>query len=143
MKKSFSLYALALLLGFCILLVSCGGNCEHSYDNACDQSCNECGAIREIGAHEYTSGDCTSAIVCTACGYTVRGAKEHTPEKDDGNCATAIKCVDCGKELVAGTTEHNDTDNDCTCNNTGEKVTLDEAPKDESSGIDLPLVPVK
>ena len=141
MKQSFSLCALLLI--FCILLASCSGKCEHTYDNACDPSCNGCGATREVGAHDYTEGDCTTDIVCTACGYTVRAAKEHTPARDDGNCTTAIHCVDCGKALVAGADAHNDTNHDFVCDNQGCQVTLDGAPKDENPGIDFPLVPTK
>ena len=45
--------AAALSLSFG--LVACGDKpCEHTYDNACDVTCNACGEEREVGEHGYT-----------------------------------------------------------------------------------------
>ena len=33
-------------------------NCDHVYDNACDTTCNKCGAIREVADHVYVDGEC-------------------------------------------------------------------------------------
>ncbi len=38
---------------------------EHSYSNACDTSCNNCGAVRVVGEHTY-SGDADTS--CNSCG---------------------------------------------------------------------------
>lgn len=49
-------------------------NCEHTYDNDCDDTCNECGAIREESGHIYQY-DCDSA--CAMCGETTREANHN------------------------------------------------------------------
>ena len=49
--KKLSLILLSMLLIF--TLAACGDKCEHTYDNACDATCNECGEAREVGAHDY------------------------------------------------------------------------------------------
>ena len=167
MKKT-SLILLSMFLIF--TLASCGNKCEHTYDNACDVTCNECGETREVGAHDYNAadcdtpkncntcgatdgkalghtpneddGDCMTAIFCKVCGeVTTAGNASHTPGKDDGNCKTEIKCTVCGKTAVAGTADHNDANHDFVCDNPGCQVTVNGAPKDENEGIDLPLVP--
>lgn len=166
--KKLSLIFLSVLLVF--TLAACDKKCEHTYDNACDATCNECGETREVGAHDYTAadcdtaktckncgvtegealghtpneddGDCTTAILCKECGEVITAGKaSHDPEADDGNCMTEIKCTECGKSAVAGATDHNDTDHDYICDNGDCQITLDGAPKDENEGIDLPLVP--
>ena len=41
-------------------------SCEHEYDHACDDECNLCGDLREVGDHEYS--DATDAE-CNNCGF--------------------------------------------------------------------------
>ena len=102
-----------------------------------------CGDKKDVAPHSADDDDdCTTADLCS-CGYAVREAKDHTPDKDDGNCETAVKCVECSKTAVASYTEHNDVDHDYVCDNANCQHTLDGAPKDENDGIDLPLVPNK
>ena len=40
--------------------------CEHEYDNACDDECNMCGELREVGDHEYSTAYDEE---CNNCGY--------------------------------------------------------------------------
>ena len=40
--------------------------CEHEYDNACDDECNLCGELREVGDHEYSTAYDEE---CNNCGY--------------------------------------------------------------------------
>ena len=45
-----------LLFVFCIFLTACGTNeCEHTYDNVCDATCNECGEARDVQATTQAS----------------------------------------------------------------------------------------
>ena len=61
----------------------------HSYDNACDTECNECGEIREVGDHVYDN-DCDNT--CNNCGET----REVGDHEYDNNCDTT--CNNCGAE---------------------------------------------
>ena len=57
--------------------------CQHVYSNACDTTCNLCGAVREVGDHVYSS-DCDYA--CDECGAT-REMNNHTYEdRFDPDC---------------------------------------------------------
>ncbi len=140
--------------------------CEHTYDNACDATCNKCGEERTV-THDFADADCDTPKTCTVCGATEGNALGHTPENDDKDCSTALNCSVCGKEILAAgehspekndgncTTEqkctvcgqvavaakdaHNDTDHDYLCDNAGCQVTVGNPPKDESDGIDLPI----
>ena len=51
----------------------------HAYDNACDESCNRCGAIRTVPDHVYT-GVCDGA--CNNCGYTRTPPHAYTDAND-------------------------------------------------------------
>ena len=97
-------------------LAACGNKCEHTYDNACDATCNECGETREVGAHDYNAADCDTPKTCKICGVTDGEALGHTAEADDGNCPTDIKCSTCGAVLTSGKTQHiaHADDGDCT-----------------------------
>ena len=97
-------------------LAACGNKCEHTYDNACDATCNECGEVREVGAHDYAAADCDTAKTCKICGATDGEALGHTAEADDGNCTTDIKCATCGAVVISGKTQHvaHADDGDCT-----------------------------
>ena len=46
---------------------------DHSYDNACDSSCNVCGSSRSVGSHQYGSDN-----TCDECGH-VRYVAPVTP----------------------------------------------------------------
>ena len=74
--KKLSLILLSMLLIF--TLAACGNKCEHTYDNACDATCNECGEVREVGAHDYAAADCDTAKTCKICGATDGEALGHT-----------------------------------------------------------------
>ena len=119
---------------------------EHSYTVADYDDTHHymkcaCGAIDESTkvSHTATSdNDCTTDDKCT-CGYTVTAAKDHVAGEDDGNCNTPIKCVNCEQNAKAGATDHLDADHDYTCDNAGCQVTVGNPPKDENSGIDLPI----
>ena len=119
---------------------------EHSYTVADYDDTHHymkcaCGAIDESTkvSHTATSdNDCTTDDKCT-CGYTVTAAKDHVAGEDDGNCNTPIKCVNCEQDAKAGATDHHDADHDYTCDNAGCQVTVGNPPKDENSGIDLPI----
>lgn len=124
-----------------VTLAACG-KCDHTYDNACDASCNECGEAREVGAHDFAAADCDTPKACKHCGVTEGEALGHTwgtadcenpktcsvcgetegegnghlPYEDDGNCLTAVKCSICQEILEEGKTNHipHADDDDCT-----------------------------
>lgn len=159
---------MSLLLAFGF--VGCKPNdmvCVHTYDNACDVTCNECGEERTVEGHNWVEADCdtpktckvcgvtegsalghtpenddndcSTALNCGVCGEEILAAGEHTPERDDGNCTTEQKCTVCGQTAVEASTGHNDTDGDYLCDNGGCQITVEGAPKDENDGIDLPI----
>ena len=47
-----------------VSIVSAAPECEHEYDNACDASCNKCGATRSVGDHV----DANTDNKCDSCG---------------------------------------------------------------------------
>ncbi len=61
----------------------------HTYTNACDKSCNTCGATRTI-KHDYKSATCTKAKTCKVCGAT-SGSKLGHSYKEVVTKATATK----------------------------------------------------
>lgn len=75
---------------------------DHIYDNACDITCNECGAEREVEDHKYTSEE----IAAPSCND--EGMKRYT-------------CSECGNsynEAIPATGEHvYDNACDADCNN--------------------------
>ena len=92
----------------------------HKYDNACDTTCNTCGATREVGEHNYetevTAPTCTTdgytTYTCTVCGHSYVDNKvsaAHTVVVDKAvpaTCTTAGKtegshCSVCNTVLVA------------------------------------------
>ena len=96
-----------MLFTFCISLTACGNKCEHTYDNACDAICNDCGETREVSAHQWNDATCTTLKTCTVCGAVTTPAKlEHIAHADDGDCTTPITCTECGW-LIVPAWEHN------------------------------------
>ena len=121
--KKLSLILLSILLIF--TFAACGGKCEHTYDNACDATCNECGETRLV-QHDYSvlqndethhwytcsvcerpdgenktthvfDNDCDTT--CNTCGKT--RTTEHTPNEDDGDCTTPMTCTECSTVITA------------------------------------------
>ena len=112
--------------------------CEHTYDNACDAVCNECGEERTV-THDFADADCNTPKTCKTCGATEGEPLGHTPARDDGNCTTEQKCTVCGQVAVAAKDAHNDADHDYLCDNAGCQVTVGNPPEDTTPGIDLPI----
>ena len=83
----------------------------HTYDNACDTSCNVCGAIRTV-SHQY-SGACDN--YCNLCGAKKTGLSIGVSHTYDNACDA--DCNVCGEiRSVAGHTYDNACDTDCnTC----------------------------
>ncbi len=87
---------------------SCVGKAKHDYTNACDKSCNTCGATRTI-KHDYKSATCTKAKTCKVCGATSGSKLGHSYKK---------------VVTKATTTANGKVKNVCTrCNYTASKVT--------------------
>ena len=82
---------------------------SHAYDNACDTTCNVCGAIRTVGAHAYDN-DCDTT--CNTCGAT-RTVGAHAYDND---CDTT--CNTCGATRTVGAHVY-DNACDTTCNTCG------------------------
>ena len=147
--KKLTLILLSVLM--IVTLAACGDKCEHTYDNACDAICNECGEARDQQAHQWKDATCTTLKTCTVCGKTEGSAlghewttpdvdlcevqstcsrcgatdgenKEHTPENDDNDCSTALNCGVCGKEILAAG-EHSPEKDDGNCT-TEQKCTV-------------------
>ena len=84
---------------------------DHSYENACDTTCDVCGATRQFVGHTFTNA-CDPT--CDTCGATRNIS--HTPGADDGDCTTDIKCSVCGTVTTAGVAAHTYTNAcDATC----------------------------
>ena len=69
----------------------------HSYDNACDASCNACGATRDVPGHVSNAAYACQAGKCTECGADVAASAEHTY---DNTCD--VDCNVCGETRTAG-----------------------------------------
>ena len=147
--KKLPLILLSILI--VVTLVACGDKeCKHTYDNACDVTCNECGEERTV-THDFADADCDTPKTCTVCGKTEGSAlghewttpdvdlcevqstcsrcgatdgenKEHTPENDDNDCSTALNCGVCVKEILAAG-EHSPEKDDGNCT-TEQKCTV-------------------
>ena len=147
--KKLTLILLSILM--IVTLAACGDKCEHTYDNACDATCNDCGETKAVSAHQRKDADCDTPKTCTICGKTEGSAlghewttpdvdlcqvqstcsrcgatdgenKEHTPENDDNDCSTALNCGVCGKEILAAG-EHTPEKDDGNCT-TEQKCTV-------------------
>ena len=62
---------------------------DHEYDNACDTTCNVCGAEREVGDHVYDNACDTTCNVCN-------DVREITHNWVDADCDTPKTCSVCG-----------------------------------------------
>ena len=79
MKK---LTSILLSLLTAVTLVACDGKeCNHTYDNACDVTCNECGEERTV-THDFNAADCDTPKTCSVCGATEGEATGHEYEND-------------------------------------------------------------
>ena len=138
--KKLTLILLSVLM--IVTLAACGDKCEHTYDNACDATCNDCGETREVSAHQWNDATCTTLKTCTVCGTTegemlphnwedatcitaktckTCGTTEgepfgHKPAEDDGDCGTDVLCTVCGAVTTPAKLEHiaHADDGDCT-----------------------------
>ncbi len=72
----------------------------HVYDNACDTTCNVCGATRMVGAHVYDNA-CDTA--CNNCGATRAITHDHADTLTAGDTTHYYLCSVCGdkKDEVA------------------------------------------
>ncbi len=119
---------------------------DHSYDDACDTTCNNCSHTREI-THDYQqkSDEQKHWMECSICHVTkdeadhaygewsqVEGTKTHSKScacgysvtedcsgTNDNNCETALYCDTCGNELVAAGDHSYDDACDTDCNTCG------------------------
>ena len=65
----------------------------HVYSNNCDTTCNVCGATRSI-THDYAPATCTTPKTCRVCGVTSGSALGHTWK--DATCTAPNTCSTCG-----------------------------------------------
>ncbi len=89
------IFCTSLLLAFG--LMACDDkSCTHTYDNACDATCNKCNEERTVThAPNDDDGDCTTEITCSECGATTTPAKEsHTG--GISTCTEKAICTACG-----------------------------------------------
>ena len=65
--------------------------------------CSACGIVTTPAKADHTGGTatCTKLAECTVCGKEYGNFKAHTPGADDGDCSTAVVCTVCGNEAVA------------------------------------------
>lgn len=90
--------------------------CDHTYDNGCDETCNRCGATRQV-SHKWDSGKVTKdascskegekTYTCSSCGATKTETVSKTAHKwgngeeiKEASCSKAgekrYTCTDCG-----------------------------------------------
>lgn len=104
------------------------GKCSHSYDNACDTTCNLCGAVRTVphsfGSYTKVDGN-NHKRTCTLCGYVETTAHKwdngviitKPTEEDPG--LRKHTCTDCGatKTVEVPPQANGDLDGDGSINN--------------------------
>ncbi len=84
----------------------------HTYDNACDADCNDCGDTRTPAAHKGGTATCTDKAVCTVCkkSYGSVNKNNHksltTLKAEAASCTKegkteGKKCTACGVTTVA------------------------------------------
>ncbi len=95
---------LSLLLAFS--LTACGDKCEHTYDNACDVTCNECGEERTVVEHDYTAtvyDDHYHYQKCGVCGELNEENKVKHVLNDEYTCVCGVEyTVEMFSEVVEG-----------------------------------------
>ncbi len=82
-------------------------NPPHAFSNACDADCNECGETRTPDAHKYTAA---CDITCNECG-AMRSAEAHTG--GTATCTERAKCDACD-EYYGKTVDHDYLEATCT-----------------------------
>lgn len=112
MKKILTKTLIAILACVCMAFAftGCKKSCKHTYDNACDTTCNKCGVTRVI-THDWEIVDCDEPLTCSVCGETNGEAVGHDWSDKNGICknnaehvcdhggATFDTCTTCGKNL--------------------------------------------
>ena len=88
--------ALFLTIGLIACTTTTTSQCEHSYDNACDTTCNLCSEERSIThTPNDDDGDCTTEITCSICKATTTPARQsHTG--GTATCTEKAVCTVCG-----------------------------------------------
>ena len=81
---------------------SSSASCSHTYDNACDTSCNKCGETRST-SHTYDNACDASCNVC--------GASRSTSHTYSNNCDSS--CNVCGASRSTSHTYDNSCDSSC------------------------------
>lgn len=99
MKQTLTLILTALLLCATMVLTLTGcswfaKDCEHTYDNDCDTTCNQCGEERTT-AHKMSAETCGSVLSCTVCGHSDGEILEH--DWKSATCTVPKTCGNCGK----------------------------------------------
>ncbi|MBE6926096.1 MAG: fimbrillin family protein, partial [Ruminococcaceae bacterium] len=132
--KKLTLILLSILM--IVTLAACGNKCAHTYDNACDVTCNECGEERTV-THDFADADCDTPKTCTVCGKTEGSALGHKPAEDDGDCTTAITCSVCGTITTPARDSHTGGEATCThgklCDICGFEYDTTKAPDNHAS----------
>lgn len=80
----------------------------HTYSNACDTTCNTCGATRTV-THSYKVATCTEPKTCSLCGITSGSALGHSYQA--ATCTAPETCTRCG--VTVGDALDHTYSNDC------------------------------
>ena len=79
----------------------------HTYDNACDTTCNDCGYERTVGAHVYDNACDADCNVCTETRTPAEHVYDNACDTDCNECgATRTITHDHADTLTAGETTH-------------------------------------
>lgn len=120
--------------------------CDHTYDNGCDETCNRCGGTRTV-SHKYDSGKITTAATCSkegvktytcsSCGKTKTETVSKTDHNwDSGKVTKEATCTEEGEKRytcsACGTTKTEATD---TLSHDYEVIAYAEATCDEDGEI--------
>ena len=102
-----------------------GENKEHSYDNACDTTCNDCSSTREVSGHVY---DNACDVACNECNATRAITHDYSLLKYDETHHWYI-CSVCERPDGENKATHvYDNDCDTTCNTCGKARTTEHTP---------------
>ena len=106
-------------------LTACGNKCDHTYDNACDTTCNICGEKRTGGGHDWKSADCINPAICKICSTIDGAALGHSyAEYAYDDHYHQLKCVRCGNLDEESRQRHTLNDEyNCMC---GAKYTISQ-----------------